>query len=75
MLQLFEDWLIEMAKNESYMLLEKLPDYLNGHLSRVRDVDAERKRLLAYFRNNAPRGVFSRMILETITETQITETH
>jgi hypothetical protein len=70
MSKLFEEWLVELAKNENYSVLDRLPEYLNSEYDRVRDRSAERDRLIAYFRNNAPKTPFSTLILEVIADTK-----
>jgi hypothetical protein len=66
MTKLFEDWLVELAKNESFSTLEKLPDYLDSHYAKTGNRIAERKRLAAYFQNHTPRTPFSLQVLEVI---------
>jgi hypothetical protein len=70
MSKLFEEWLVELAKNENYSILDRLPEYLNSEYDRARDRSAERDRLTAYFRNNAPKTPFSTLVLEVIADTK-----
>ena len=70
MTKLFEEWLIELAKNEQFSLLERLPGYLAGHYAKSRDPAAEREKLAGYFANNAPRTPFSRLIQDVVAETK-----
>ncbi len=66
MTKLFEEFLVELAKNENYSILGRLPDYLASEYAKVRNPAAERERLTHYFRQNAPRSVFSKLVLEVI---------
>lgn len=66
MSNMFEDWLVEIAKNESFSLLDKIPAYTEGHCSKMRNPAAERGRLVNYVRDYAPRTAFSALILAAI---------
>ncbi len=64
--KLFEDWLIELAKDENYSVLDKLPEYLRNQYAKVGDAAAECHRLTAYFQDYAPHSPFSGLVLEAI---------
>lgn len=70
MSKLFEEWLVEIAKNENYYLLEKLPEFLSDQYEKAGNRAAERERLAAYVKDNMPRTPFSIVLLETITGTK-----
>lgn len=66
MTKLFEDWLVELAKNENYSLLDRLPGYLASQYEKADDALTERNRLASYFSNHAPRTPFANLVLEEI---------
>jgi hypothetical protein len=66
MTQLFEDWLVELAKNESFSILEKLPDYLDSHYAKTGNRVAERNRLAAYVQDHTARTPFRLQLMEII---------
>lgn len=70
MTKTFEEWLVEITKNENFALLEKLPEYLSSEYGKAADRKAERDRLAGYFENNVPRTPFSLLVLEAITTTK-----
>lgn len=64
--ELFEDWLVELAKTENYSALDKLPEYLSGQYAKAGNAIAERNRLASYFQNYGPHSPFSGLVLEAI---------
>ena len=66
MIETYEEWLVEIAKNETFSLLEKLPEYTEAHCGKARNPPAERRRLVDYVRNHAPHTAFSAMLIATV---------
>ena len=62
----FNQWLVDLAKNEQFSLLETLPHYLTTHYNECGDKTVERVRLVNYFTDYAPKTSFSRLVLEAI---------
>jgi hypothetical protein len=71
MSDMIEEWFVEIAKNESFGLLDKIPVYTESHCSKMRNPRAERGRLVSYVRDYAPRTAFSAMILAAILSSSI----
>ena len=62
----FEDSLVVLAKEHDWSILDRLDFYLEGHLIRFSEEDAEKQRLAGAFRAKAPDGELREAILERL---------
>jgi DnaJ-domain-containing protein 1 len=63
----FEDFLVELAKQDAGGVLKRISTHLDQHLAKYgRDSSAERSRLAAAFKDRAPDNAVSQTILELI---------
>ncbi len=66
MIETYEEWLVEAAKNETFSLLAKVPGYTEAHCGKMRNPAAERRRLADYIRDYAPRTAFTAMLITAV---------